>query len=282
MTGCTSVGNHGRGIAGRWWSGDPGIPFHCSLTNCAVSGNGKEGIYAGEHWTITNCSANYNTLDGISLQSGCTAIGCTANGNARDGIRARIEGTAGIVRNCTIKACTASSNSGGGVNAESSANILDCTASDNHAVGIEANDGSTIDRCIASRNWDEGIEIYFRCAVRNCVVERNREDGIYVNGAYNSVTNNDVHMNGDETVGAAGGGASVGTGIRLYGSGFDQDGQVVEPQSSDNRIDGNHVTQNDLGIVISQPTSARNIIVRNMCVNNRSTVNLPCPQLTGR
>lgn len=171
------------------------------------------------------------------------------------------------IRGAIIARCTSYDNGANGIMAETRSSVLDCTVTDNFGVGIESDNGITVDRCTAGGN-DIGIKIGYRSVVRDCVVELNGKHGIWCEYSYNSIIGNDVHMNGAND---AGGGSAKGVGILL--------GEYSPAlQGSDNRVQGNHVTQNDEGIVIRNKLSARNIIVQNTTTNNRDST-IACPTL---
>ena len=161
-----------------------------------------------------------------------------------EALRVSSNGFAGILGGAgsVVDACTARQNSGVGIRVQSGSTITGCTTSLNTGDGISANDNATISGCTASRNNGTGIILSAGSTVRGCTASFNNGDGIKVFSG-NSVRNNTCNGNGA--------GTNSGAGIHAY--------------SGNNRIDDNHVNENDQGIRCSAPG---NLVLRNTASGN--------------
>ena len=247
----------------RGWGGD-GVDVGNSSNNLLdglrASANTGNGIAIGTGSTISGCSAYNNTAIGIWAVAGSTVTGCTAYSNNGDGI---VAGEGSTVTGCTaylngelfftangiragsgstVTGCTAHSNTGDGIFASSGSTVTGCTAHSNTRDGISAGSGSTVAGCTSSFNFGNGISASSSSTVTGCTARLNNGDGIQFDSDCR-VTDNICESNGF--------GAGSGAGIFATGG--------------DNRIEGNHCTDNDRGIDVD---AAGNIIIRNTCASN--------------
>lgn len=222
----------------------------CLFEKLAVSGCTSYGIYAGIGSGIVDCRAHGNPGNGIFASSGSSLSGCTASKNeGEDGIYA---GSGSSLTDCTaydnqskygiyasqgstLRGCTAYSNAGGGT----------------YSYGIYAGSGSTVVECTASRNSNtnssstsaQGVGIYADngSTIKDCTATLNQGDGIR------------VYLD------------SVVSGNACDSNGYNGDGAGIHATGSDNRIEGNNMTDNDRGLNVD---IAGNLIVRNSASGN--------------
>jgi len=212
-----------------------------TIRNGSVRGWGGDGVDVGNSSNnlLDGLRASGNNGNGIAIGTGSTISGCLAYNNTAIGIWA--------VAGSTMTGCTAYSNNGNGIFAGSGSTVTGCTAYLNGelfftANGIRAGSGSTVTGCTAHSNTGDGIFASSGSTVTGCTARLNNGDGIQVDGDCR-VTDNTCESNGF--------GAGSGAGIFAPGG--------------DNRIEGNHCTDNDRGIDVDV---AGNIIIRNTCASN--------------
>jgi parallel beta-helix repeat protein len=203
-----------------------------TLSNCNATLNGGTGISAGDGGSILHCHANENST-GIAVGEGGVVSNCTANDNTVNGITAG--GTS------TVVACSAWSNNAIGISVDAGT-VTSCTARENGNDGISALNGSLVDGCTTAANADDGITVGFGSIVTRCTSRANTGDGISC-ASDCRIADNTCDGNG------------AGTG----------DGAGIHVTSSDCRIEGNNVTDNDRGIDVD---IAGNLIVRNSASGN--------------
>ncbi len=261
------------------WGGD-GIDAVTGMANVRIdgiraSGNGADGIKVGVDSLVSNCSAFDNSGDGIETGDGCSVLSCTARANDVNGLRAgggnTVTGCASMLNGIdgitigiasTISCCSAQANVGAGIRSSTSSTISSCSAENNSTFGIVAADFSAIAGCTAAANGSNGIEAGNSVTVSGCSSYDNTGHGITaasgceVTGCtsrFNSthgirvVSNCAVRENTSTSNGTVG----PGSGIFALGS--------------DNRIDGNHCTDNDVGV---ECDVGGNLIIRNTCAGN--------------
>ncbi len=219
-----------------------GIGIHtedsCVISGCISFNNGDVGIQVGESSTAIGCAASDNQSTGISAGSRSVLETCTSSGNLLSGFR--------LGRACIVRNCDGSSNTEDGIvtplatnNANST--IVDSVFSDNGAFGIRVGNGSVVRGCVVAQNGSAGIDANTGVAIEGCNVRQNGTDGIVVVGDCR-VSNNTCDNNG----------ASVANGA------------AIRTTSTDNRIDGNHMTDNDIGV----SSSGDNVIFGNSASNH--------------
>ncbi len=208
-----------------------------TLSDCSASDNEEEGFLIGKGATLTNCNASANTGEGFSLGDRAVVTACVALENGDNGFEI---GRASVMRGCESSVnLTGVLTPTGGSNANCS--ILESVFSDNTAEGILAGNATLVSGCVATQNSSSGIVVGGGAAVLDCVARQNSEDGI-VAGGDSRVERNTCDSNGVAIANGAG----------------------VRVTSTDCRVDGNHVTDNDLGIV----TAGGSLVIRNSASNN--------------
>lgn len=136
-----------------------------------------------------------------------------------------------------VRGVRAIGNGEAGIEVGSYGRVLDSFASGNDGDGIVAAWNSVVERCMAGDNRGRGI-VASDTTVTGCTSRVNDSHGIEVD-SYSVVRDNTCADNGSLVGGVA-------AGIRATGYG--------------NRIDGNHLTGNDIGL---QVTGSQNIVLRN-------------------
>jgi parallel beta-helix repeat protein len=208
---------------------------NAAVLNCQAAGNGGAGIIAGVHSTIADCVVTGNTLYGIYADKGSRISGCDSSGNANIGIGSQ-EGT-------LFSRCTAAENQGDGFYTVGHGTFESCTAYLNVQNGFEIGRGATVTACSASRNLGAGIYgSQMGNMITNCTVSQNAGDGIRVQDQ-STVEGCTSVWNGTTN--------SLFAGIHAVGSA--------------NRIDGNKVDNNQIGIRVD---GTGNFIVRNTAAYN--------------
>jgi len=303
LSGCTAHNNEGSGIYVLSGSiligctannnlGNYGIyALGSTLSGCSANKNQDTGIYTGMGSTLIGCTATDNQGKGIVVHYGSTLSGCTARNNQDTGIHAS--------GSSSLSGCIAHNNQGNGIYAFYGSSLSGCTATDNQGTGIYALDGSSLSDCTAySNQGNYGIYAAAGSSLSGCTANNNEGTGsssygIYVSSrstvigcsAYNNSNTNSQGISSQGVGIYAGNGSTVkdctaseneGDGIRIPGdcvvsgntcdgNGNNGDGAGIHSTSTDNRIDGNNVTDTDRGIDVDTYGS---LIIRNSASGN--------------
>ena len=226
------------------WVGD-GIDIvdaeNCVVRDVRAHNNGGDGIRVGQGSAVLDSVARDNTGDGIELGStGCTVSRCSSGVNGGNGF------TSGLGAH-TVSYCSAYNNTLTGFNLSGAGTtVTSCSARDNNDDGILVGVGGTISNCTSLSNGDaagdDGIVASIGSSITGCTSTQNDEDGIQVSSdCY--VARNNSRLNGGAVA----------------------DGAGVHSTSSNNRIDENNVTDNDVGIAVD---SLDSIVIRNSASGN--------------
>ena len=203
------------------------------IRNVRAIGNGLTGILAdAQDSIIDSCVARTNGGAGISTASGAVVRACNATDNEADGI---LTGGGAVVSQCTARL-----NEGSGIVTSSRSNVSHSASEQNTGAGFDV--GGLITACTASNNGTAGIAMSFGGAVSNCNVSSNTQCGISVAGGC-LVLESNVY--------------STRVGIRAT--------------ASRNRIDGNHITQNDTGVELQ---GTENFLFRCTFANNTTNLDV--------
>lgn len=194
-------------------------------------GDGVDGNFASSS-QLQRLRASDNLGNGLRVGSSSVVSMCTASDNGLDGI---LTGN-----DCTVTECTAESNGGDGIDARNST-VSGCSAFSNTADGFVVGAGP-ITHCAATFNGGSGINALAGSTVTGCVAASNTGDGIVVQQDA-LVIGNTCRQNGV--------GAGVGAGIHVT--------------SARNRIEGNNVLINDVGIDVDVSS---NLIIKNSASGN--------------
>jgi parallel beta-helix repeat protein len=200
-------------------------------------GHGVDAILA-QNSSLENLKAYTNgwdgtPQDGLRIGNNGRIAACQAQANQNFGIRTG--------RGSTITDSTVNLNGSYGIFAGFD-NTITHSSAERNGSGIVAGAGSMITDSTSGFNDDDGIGTSVSCTVNRCTVYNNTGNGIRVSSD-SAVVGNTCDSNG------ARGGDSAG----IFATG------------SDNRIDGNNVTDNDRGIDVD---GSGNIIIRNTASGN--------------
>ncbi|MFQ5805234.1 MAG: right-handed parallel beta-helix repeat-containing protein [Phycisphaerae bacterium] len=226
----------------REWGGtglEASLANNCQLERLRAFNNAGNGLHVDQGSTVVGCAARSNGLDGIIAGNASTIRGCAARNNGGDGVQAG--------SGSTVAYCTGRHNVDDGIQAGGGSTVIGCAATSNDDDGINVGVGSTVSACTATENGEDGIQADVGSTVRACTSGLNVDDGIQVTSGCH-VVGNTCYSNGALN-GAAG--------VRAIGA--------------DNRIDGNHVTNNSLGIDVD---GEGNLIVRNSARENATNYDI--------
>lgn len=204
---------------------------NCSFFHLSISDAGDDGLNAGLSSSVVQCNAA-NALTGISTSDSSVVQSCVTTFNASLGISAGV--------GATISDCSGLYN-GAGIFAGTGSIISRCVARSNGDDGFRVDQGTIVD-CTAQANARRGFFVDSGSTISHCTARVNTQDGILA-GTSCQVLQNTCELNGYTT--------GTGAGIRASGT--------------QNRIDGNHVVNNDYGI---QVQATNNIIIRNSAESN--------------
>jgi len=228
---CIADGNGLEGFGGV-------SDYQCTFDSCTAANSGDAGFYVYSFCQFVNCNANNNGDDGFNLDFQCITRDCTAVYNGANGIDMPYTGCVAVHcicnnnwvglqvgDHCTVQDCNATYNNSDGINAQTGSVIESSEAGFNQGQGINVEDNCAIAGCTTSGNAGAasvGILAGNGCSIKNCVATGNPLNGIVVSNAC-FLEHNVCEANG-------GGGATDG-GILCNGN--------------ENRIDGNHFTDNN-------------------------------------
>jgi len=250
-----------QGVAGSL----DGVRVSVSATGVAVE-NGVAAAWGSDGVDMLNPSSSTlravravsNVGSGLRIGSFSVVDTCVASGNAFSGIIAGLS--------CTIANSTTEGNGGSGISASTGAVIVACAARGNAFTGISASTGSHVSQSTAIANTGDGFFLGTGSVISGCSAMSNGDDGIVANPGCTVVDNAASSNTGDGIQASA---DSLVRGNACDGNGPNaSDGAGIHVTSSDTRIEGNTVTDNDRGIDVD---AAGNLIVRNSASGN--TVN---------
>ncbi|MDP1663306.1 MAG: right-handed parallel beta-helix repeat-containing protein [Phycisphaerales bacterium] len=227
------------GVPGSLSGTRPGATIsNVTVKNGSARNWGEAGVSLS-YFQVTGCRidsvhASGNGGVGIVCGLGGVVTGCTASANTGGGIFAYSGGV--------VSGCAAYGNTGNGIGTTGGGHVVDCTSYVNTGTGISVGSGSTVSRCTVAANGTYGITTSSSCTVADCTVRTSTLDGILCGGSGSQIRNNVCSINGN-------GG----------------DGAGIVVASVENKIEGNHCSNNDRGIDVQ---AAGNIIVRNTCADN--------------
>jgi parallel beta-helix repeat protein len=193
-----------------------------------------------------------------------------------------------IVRDCSVRRAPS-----WGIAADDGSTIIGCTA-DRCLTGISADGGSTVRDCVVANSTSGGYSMGPACVVIGCTARSNFADGFNL-GSDSLIVNSTATDNGPGAMTARGISANPGAVIRdCVASGNDGDGILVTGRSSvignlcenntnttgngagihtpffasDCRIEGNQVSNNDIGFFIED---VGNLIIANRLTGNTAS-----------
>ena len=203
-----------------------------TFTHCAASLNGGRGISSGSGSVVSRCIANSNASTGFALAFQSTLSDAIAEGNA-----VGITGQACVIRDCVVSASDSH-----GISVFGACTIADSTFYRNGGNGVDLNGGTNIKNCTASENDGNGFSIGTTSSIQGCTARDNGSNGINATNAA-IILQNQCHANGQGLFGGAG----------------------ISVDGSDNRVEGNNCTGQDIGIDVN---ASGNIIIANTASGN--------------
>lgn len=228
-----------NGTIGQW--GARGIDATTcqglGVAGCTIPDNDDDGLCSGPDATVTDTTCTGNGGEGIECGNDSKVDGCDCGDNGGTGC------TTG--NGSKVTGTTATGNVLGGIRAGIGSAVTRCVARGNAGDGIVVQDSASVWACVSTANAGHGLVVGNGGAAVGCTARGNQMDGIRAQ-SWATVTGNTCDSNG--------GGPGVGAGINAVGTGA--------------RIDGNTITQNEVG-VMAAAVIGRNIIIRN--VISRST-----------
>ncbi len=233
--------------------GGAGLPRGCAFRDLAVSGCLDFGIDAGQGAVLEACRVHDNAgTAAIRAESGSALMNCTAcNNTARYGI---LTGGGAKLVNCAVYNNTCFF----GISVGVGSTLLHCSASRNGGFaelpdtgGILAGNGCHITGCSSSynvaltppstANQGMGFVLGIGCTIQNSTAALNHGDGIRFSS--DCLVRDNL----------------------CSGSGNNGDGAGIHATSSDNRLEGNHVSDSDRGFHVE---GAGNVVVQNSATGN--------------
>ncbi|MCC7387954.1 MAG: right-handed parallel beta-helix repeat-containing protein [Phycisphaerales bacterium] len=223
------------------------------VTACFALENGGDGFNAVANTTFALCMAKFNGGTGLDSGSGSVVNGCIAAANAGNGFALALQSTLadsiaegnaiGITAQASvIRDCVVSSSDSHGASVFGACTIADSTFYRNGGNGVDLNGGTNIKNCTATENDGSGFSIGTTSSIQGCTARDNGSHGIKATNAA-IILQNQCYNNGQ--------GLLAGAGISVDGS--------------DNRVEGNNCSSQDLGIDVN---AGGNIIIRNTCSGN--------------
>ena len=244
----------------------------CAFRDLAASGCTTAGISVSTGAILESCRAENNSgTYGIDAGAGSSLTNCTA-------IKNTVTYAIQVGRGSSLANCTALFNTGGyGIYADPSSSLTNCAANGNDVkYGIFALEGCSLSNCSASENTGSGstsagIGTHYGCTITHCSAWNNSSTapssettgmGFDV-GGLSTIQNCTAHNNEGAGIGLEGN--TVARDNSCTTNGFNGDASGIFCVSSDNRIEKNHVADNDRGIHVA---SKGNLIVQNSASGN--------------
>jgi parallel beta-helix repeat protein len=214
--------------------------YNCEIVDCACwnAGNvSNPALQVSDGCVVRNC---------VVAGSGYGILG--ANGDLIESCLLRSNTFCiQVGSDCTIRDCAAIAGGGTGINAGNNATIQSCQSLRNQGGGIMVGNGSRVQDCAAIGNTNAGIFVYGGTSVSGCTCDYNGLSGIYVYYPGCAVINNTC------------------TGNNIRNSGGDS-GIYID--DSNNRVDGNHLANNNGYGIDVNATYANNVVIRNDASDN--------------
>ncbi len=248
----------GHALIGPGSSSGSGIYQGPSRRNLAVrngsvthwQGTGQGGLYLdGANLLVGRVEARTNYV-GIRLNQGGSAERCVAVDNRNDGIVAN--------RAIALNNCAAYSNANTGIYAAYANSLQNCLSHKNGNYGIYAVYGNALQNCAAYENIDHGIAATDGNTMLNCVSRYNAANGYSVRSK-NAIRECLAQDNSSDGISVASDNAIVANTC------IDNSGIGIGSTGSDNRIEGNSMTDNNQGLNVM---AVGNFVARNTCSGN--------------
>ena len=221
-----------NGTLRSWGIGVIAPGGNCELEHLRIYACTSQGIDVGSSCTVRSCTTVSNGNIGISFGNGGIVTACLASSNSAAGISGGSD--------CVMNECLAIANNGDGIDLSNNFNIRQCTSDHNGGNGFTLGSAGSISGCVANTNSDSGVEVDNTCTISECRANGNFISGFTSVGSEAVVVDNQASFN-------------TGFGIETFGS--------------YNRIDGNYVVGNDVGIY-SMAGPNVDVVVRNTSSGN--------------
>lgn len=250
---------------------DPGTPISAIPYNITNSGS----YYLTTNLTGTSGILIYTNNVTLDLR------GFTVSGNnSGEGILAEVDTTNIVVRNgfitqwndglyaaysenCRFEHLTVSRNAYAFIGGDAVI-ASDCLVEENSQVGMEFNSGAIITRCVARYNGNDGIDAGTEANVSDCIASYNATDEIFIDRGLVR----DCVAEGNTNSGIA----TFINGLVLNNKCLNNKVAGIVSTSGNNRIDGNDLTANGYGILLSAATA--NLVIRNTASQNTTNYNI--------
>lgn len=258
------------------------------VARCSIAGAVSNGILVGEHSLDEHCVVRQCGGDGIAGVTGAVVRGCAVDEAGDDGI---VLGLSGVAESCTltggggdgistgagstVRGCTAQGNGSAGFRIGSSSTVVDCVALQNR-IGFDSEAQVTFAACTAQQNSpEEGFDLGAGNTATGCTAASNTSDGFFA-GTGSTVQGCTARSNTGDGIHTTSDGLILNN--VCASNGFNGDGAGILASASGNRIDGNHVANNDRGIDIN---GTGNIILRNTARTNTTDFDIFAGNDTG-
>jgi len=247
------------------------------ITDTVARNNGGVEIQAGTGSTLENCIADGNNTAGNGIEVGNDSVirGCTSRNNGGHEI---VAGNQVVMEDCVAEGFTGSANgSGDGIVVGSKSTVRSCSATNNAGRGIvSVGYGVTLESCVAVDNSGSGIALGDDSIVSGCTARNNGS----------STNDNEIGAGNGSLIedcvadGFTGTNQGAGSGIRILSRTVVRGcvtslnlGAGIQVDGTGNRIEGNHMANNQIGINVFQD---RNLIAQNSAwSNNQADYNVP-------
>lgn len=221
-----------------------------TVLNGTVTGWGGSGVgISGAGCRVAGVRAASNTGNGIGLGINGIVESCSATDNSNHGIS--------VGHGSVVRGCVAYSNDNNGIIGGGTSVVADCNAYQNET-GIFVSNGSSLTGCAARDNTVDGIVVSSAAAVSNCSAYSNGGDGIRCGGTSTTISQCTASFN-------TGDGIEVPGNCTLLNNTCDANTAGIRATGTDNRIDGNSLMRNDLGMDV---TLTGNLIFKNTASGN--------------
>ena len=254
------------------------VPGSYYLTTNLTGASGNFGVTIATNgvtldlngFVLQGVSASY---DGVRVNGNCTNITVrngTITGWGWDGVDGNSFGTP---YNLILEHLTVSNSGQEGITTGPGGIVRDCCSMGNIQSGILCF-GGLVSGCVARDNGDYGVKVT-NGVVQACQVWNNASAGIVA--SYSTVSGCYVGSSGFYGIWA------YDNGCQIIGNNCVANGTGIYAQSSNNRIEDNHVTgSSTTGIRVLNSSYTNNIVVKNTVIGNvANNYNIPTNQIVG-
>src|SRR5439155_8166920 len=188
-----------------------------------------------------------------------------------------------LCNRAVVSKCTFDSNGSGctncpGIQVGQDSTVTETVARNNGGIEIQAGTGSTLENCTADGNGTAGYGIFVgeSSIVSNCTA-RNNGGGPEINVLDRSLIENCVADGWTGSARGAGSGISIGTASVVRGCTAENNAGVgIDVFGSNNRIEGNHVRANSIGIGLEAAATSNVVAQNDSALNGSGSVSDNC------